>query len=159
MKDIEIYLANGRQAKPFAAPAISQQSASEAYKLVLADVGATLPKRDPVDIRLAEQVKTGKVAYAVGKGIITDINQVGGYPAYKGVPATDLCADSIPRWWKNKYKLDPQDDDLGSKDLKGDGYTVIEKYLAGLDPTKKIDWSKPTSNVNALTAATFSPVK
>lgn len=158
-KDIEIYLAKGRNAKPFAAPAISQQSAAEAYELVLAQVGATLPRRDAVDIRLAEQVRTGKCIYEKGKGIITDIAQVGGYPAYKGAPATDLCADGIPLWWKNKYKLDPQDADLAAKDLQGDGYTVIEKYLAGLDPTKKIDWSNPASRVNTLSAAAVGSAK
>jgi len=39
---------------------------------------------------------------------------------------------------------------LAQKDLAGDGYTVIEKYLYGLDPTKKIDWNDPKSNVNTL---------
>jgi hypothetical protein len=34
--------------------------------------------------------------------------------------------------------------------LQGDGYTVIEKYLYGLDPRKKIDWNNPQSNVNTL---------
>jgi hypothetical protein len=34
---------------------------------------------------------------------------------------------------------------------------VIEKYLDGLDPTKKIDWRDPRSNVNTLTAASFKP--
>ncbi len=39
---------------------------------------------------------------------------------------------------------------LAQKDLQGDGYTVMDKYLAGLDPTKKIDWSNLQSNVNTL---------
>jgi hypothetical protein len=159
MKDIEIYLAKGRQAKPFSAPVISQQSAAVAYELVLAQVGATLPRRDPVDGRVTDQVETGKVSYDEGQGIITDIKQVGGYPEYAGTPASDLCADGIPLGWKNKYRLDAKDTDLASKDLLGDGYTVIEKYLAGLDPTKKIDWSKPTSNVNTLNAAVFATAR
>jgi hypothetical protein len=158
-KDIEIYLAKGREAKPFAAPAITQQPAAQAYELVLANVGATLPRRDAVDERVTKQVKTGKVIYVEGQGIITDIKQVGGYPEFTGAPISDLCADGIPLSWKNRYKLDAMDTALASKDLQGDGYTVIEKYLAGLDPTKKIDWSLPTSNVNALTATTFSAAK
>jgi hypothetical protein len=159
MKDIEIYLAKGRQAKPFTAPAITQQPAGRAYEIVLAQVGATLPRRDAVDVRVTEQVRTGKVAYVEGDGIVTDIKQVGGYPEYKGMPVADLCADGIPLWWKTQYKLDAKDAGLASKDLQGDGYTVIEKYLAGLDPTKKIDWSNSTSNVNTLTAAAFAPTK
>ena len=43
--------------------------------------------------------------------------------------------------------------------MQGDGYTVMDKYLDGLDPTKKIDWTNPKSNVNTLTAETFKPVK
>ena len=38
--------------------------------------GATLPRRDPVDRRVIDMVRTGKVTYK--EGIITDIEQVGG---------------------------------------------------------------------------------
>jgi hypothetical protein len=55
--------------------------------------------------------------------------------------------------------LDTNDVSLASKDLQGDGYTVIEKYLNGLDPTKKIDWSSTKSNVNTLTADKFKPAQ
>lgn len=71
-------------------------SAQDAYNFVLENVGATLPKRDIVDQRLIEQIKTGKVHYEEGlnpddfyqfeyrrlpkdsykHGIITDIKQV-----------------------------------------------------------------------------------
>ena len=90
-------------------------------------------------------------------GIITEVSQVGGYPEYKGEPLKDVGADGIPLWWKKKYNLDAKDEALAQKDLKGDGYTVLEKYLAGLDPTKKIDWAAPGSNVNTLSAAAFKP--
>ena len=79
----------------------------------------------------------------------------GHYPEYQGEPFKDLGADGIPLWWKKKYKLDANDPALAGKDLQGDGYTVIEKYLNGLDPTKKIDWSNPRSNENTLTANNF----
>ena len=85
-----------------------------------------------------------------GNGIITDIAQVGGYPDYKGTPIPDLGADGIPLSWKQKYNLDTNDPALAGKDLQGDGYTVMDKYLNGLDPTKKIDWSQPDSNVSRL---------
>jgi hypothetical protein len=85
-----------------------------------------------------------------GNGIITDPAQVGGYPEYKGEPVKDLGADGIPLSWKKKFNLDVNDTSLAQKDLQGDGYTVMDKYLAGLDPTKKIDWSDPKSNVNTL---------
>ena len=138
---IAAYIARGRNAKPFPAPAIDQQSAQEAYKLVLANAGDTLPRRDAVDNRIIEEVRTGKVTYK--KGIITNITQVGGYPDYRGTPRTDLGADGIPLSWKKEYGLDVNDPNLADKDLMGDGYTVIEKYLWGLNPTQKIDWSHP----------------
>jgi hypothetical protein len=50
-----------------------------------------------------------------------------------------------------------KDADLAQKDLQGDGYTVIEKYLDGLDPTRKIDWKNPQSQLNTLTAGQFRP--
>jgi hypothetical protein len=92
-----------------------------------------------------------------GNGIITDISQVGGYPDYKGEPFSDVGADGIPKWWKKKYRLVTNDDSLAQKDLQGDGYTVIEKYLDGLDPTQKIDWTDSKSNVNTLKLADFRP--
>jgi len=101
-----------------------------------------------VDARAVRKVETGKVDFA--QGIITNAMQVGGYPEYKGEPIKDLGADGIPLVWKRQFKLDESDAALAQKDLQGDGYTVMDKYLAGLDPTKKIDWNDPRSNVNTL---------
>jgi hypothetical protein len=162
-------VAQVRVDKPFPMPPMTVTSAKEAYVAVLKDAGDTLPRRDAVDKRVINEVRTGKVwsegkeflppqmkglaknNYGMaGNGIITDIAQVGGYPEYKGEPIKDLCADGIPLSWKKKFGLDVNDDSLAQKDLQGDGYTVMEKYLDGLDPTKKIDWSDPRSNVNTL---------
>jgi len=148
-----------RTNQPCAHAPLTIQSAAEAYQSVLAGAGDTLPKRDAVDLRIIEEVRTGKVTYEAGQGIISDVSQVGGYPEYKGEPAKDLGADGIPLWWKKKYKLDVNDTDLAGKDLQGDGYAVIEKYLDGLDPAKKINWSDPGSNVNTLTADKFAPTQ
>jgi hypothetical protein len=148
-------LAGIRTNKPYPYASLTIQSAADAYQSVLAGVGATLPRRDAVDARVIEMVRTGKVTYQ--DGIITDIDQVGGYPEYRGQPEPDVGADGIPLWWKKKYGLDVNDPSLASRDLRDDGYTVIEKFLDGLDPTKKIDWSDPRSNVNTLTADKFKP--
>ncbi|HEX7653810.1 MAG TPA: polysaccharide lyase [Verrucomicrobiae bacterium] len=155
--------------KPFPMPAMTITSAEQAYEDVLKGAGCTLPKRDAVDVRVIETVRTGKVwsegkeitptpmkglaknnIGKAGNGIITDPEQVGGYPEYKGEPIKDLGADGIPLSWKKKYGLDVNDTALAQKDLQGDGYTVMDKYLDGLDPTKKIDWNDPRSNVNQL---------
>ncbi|MBI3878141.1 MAG: DUF3826 domain-containing protein [Verrucomicrobia bacterium] len=126
-----------RAEKAFPMSPVAIQTAKEAYESVLVNSGATLPHRDPVDLRIIEEVRTGKVSYEAGKGIITDIKQIGGYPEYKGAPIPDLGADGIPLSWKKRFNLDANDAALHAKDLQGDGYTVIEKYLYGLDPTKK----------------------
>jgi len=142
--------------KPLPMPPVKIESAQEAYEAVLANAGATLPKRDAVDARVMEEVRTGKTwgmgkempidpppglaknnIGVAGNGIITDIKQVGGYPEYKGQPNPDIGPDGIARSWKTKYGLDANDAELARKDLKGDGYTVVEKYLYGMDPTKK----------------------
>jgi hypothetical protein len=124
--------------------------AKEAYDAALANCGATLPKRDPVDVRVLEEVRSGKPTYQ--DGIITDIKQVGGYPQYQGAPVAYSQHDGIPDWWKKKYNLDVNDPELASKDTTGDGYTNIEKYLDGIDPTKKMDWKDLKNNVNTLSA-------
>ncbi|OIQ98784.1 hypothetical protein GALL_191500 [mine drainage metagenome] len=160
--------------QPFPMPPVTIQSAQQAFVAVLAGAGDTLPHRDAVDKRVVEMVRIGKVwglglqqpihpmkglaknnIGVAGNGIITNIDQVGGYPEYKGTPDPEVGADGIPTWWKVKYGLDVNDPNLASEDLQHDGYTVMDKYLDGLDPTQKIDWSKPSSNVNTLTEADF----
>jgi hypothetical protein len=174
-KPLAVALAEIRTNAPFAHAPLPIQPADKVLETVLDDAGATLPKRDAVDRRIVQMVRTGKPSAKPGPdtheqlshagyteatiadlmrliplGIITDISQVGGYPEFQGEPIKDLCADGIPLSWKKKYHLDANDAALAQKDLQGDGYTVMDKYLAGLDPTKKIDWSNPQSNVNTL---------
>ena len=168
-ESVKLLVDQVRADHPFPMPPMTITPAAEAFTAVLANAGATLPRRDAVDARVTLAVKTGRVwsegkqflppqmkglaknNYGLaGNGIITDISQVGGYPEYKGEPRKDLGADGIPLSWKQQYGLDVHDPALSQKDLQGDGYTVIEKYLAGLDPTRKIDWSDPRSNVNQL---------
>jgi hypothetical protein len=158
-----------RADQPFPMAPVTTTSAKTAYEAVLEGAGATLPSRDAVDKRVIDEVRTGKVWSegkeftptpmkglaknnwgVAGNGIITDPSQVGGWPDYKGEPAKALGADGIPLSWKKKFGFDAEDASLAQKDLQGDGYTVMDKYLAGLDPTKKIDWSNSQSNVNTL---------
>ncbi len=162
-------IAKVRVDHPFPMAAITIESAQAAFDSVLKNAGATLPRRDSADDRAVTETRTGKVwsegkeftpppmkglaknnIGTAGNGIITDISQVGGWPDYKGEPVKDLCPDGIPLSWKKKFGLDANDASLAQKDLQGDGYTVMDKYLDGLDPTKKIDWSNPRSNVNTL---------
>lgn len=169
-------IASVRVDHPFPMPPMTIESAQAAYVAVLAGAGDTLPRRDPVDARIVACVRTGRVwaegrtipmqrvkglpkndVGEAGNGIITNIAQVGGFPVYTGRPETDLGPDGIPAWWIAKYGLDANDSDLANRDLRGDGYTVMDKYLDGLDPTRKIDWSDPASNRNTLTEDDFHP--
>ena len=64
--------------RPFDAPPVRTSSAAEALRDVLADAGATLPRRDAVDARLVREVeqRSGR--------IIDSQAQVGGWPEYGG---------------------------------------------------------------------------
>lgn len=163
------------QNKPFTIENTTVLSAEEAYKFVLNNVGATFPKRDAVDLRIIKQVKTGEIAYLDGlentigtefikrrlpadsykKGIITSVNQVGGYPAYRGEPYKDSDGDGISDKWELKYGLNPKDASDANKDCNGDGYTNIEKFINGINPNKKIDWTKIENNTDTLSKLSY----
>ena len=164
------YLELIKQPKPFSMPNITIMKAEEAYEFVLKNVGATLPKRDAVDERIIKQVRTGKIEAkdglenAIGaefikrrlpadsykKGIITNPNQVGGYPEYKGKAYKDSDNDGIADAWEKKFGLNPNDASDANKDANGDGYTNIEKYFNNIDPKGKTDWTKTENNTDTL---------
>jgi hypothetical protein len=125
--------------EPMPMAPLTIQSAEDAYETVLDNAGATRPRRDPIDRRVVAMVRTGKVTYEDGKGIVTDVSQVGGYPDYKGEPYPDADRDGLPDSWETKYGLNPNDPSDASKDASGDGYTNIEAFIDDLDPTKKVE--------------------
>jgi len=131
--------------KPLPMPAFTIIPAKEAYAYVLDNAGATLPRRDPVDTRIVEQVRSGKITYSPDvvapttqfqhrrmpldsykQGIITDISQVGGYPQYKGAPYKDSDSDGMPDDWEIKHGLNPN----------------IEEYLNSLVNIKNVTPAK-----------------
>lgn len=102
-------------------------AADEAYEMVLADVGATLPKRDSVDTRIIKEVSSGKATF--GKGVVLDPSEVGGWPELKSAPApADEDHDGMPDDWEEANGLNPQDPKDGNAVGK-DGYTNLENYL------------------------------
>jgi hypothetical protein len=141
------YMADMKWNKPLPMPALTIINATEARQYVLDNAGATLPKRDAVDTRITEQVRTGKIAYNAGvklpqtqfkhrrlqidsykQGIITDVSQVGGYPEYKGTSYKDSDNDGMPDEWEIKNKLNPQDA-TDANGITKNGYSNIENYL------------------------------
>ena len=135
---------------PFPMSPIPIHTADRALELVLQHGGASLPRRDSVDTRIMEEVRTGEVTYKKGDGIISDISQVGGFPEYKGTPYTDSDGDGMPDWWEQRFNLDPRSAEDARFDMSGDGYSNIECFINGLDPWQYIDWRDPTRNFNTL---------
>lgn len=138
-----------RAKKPYPHSYVSIVSAERAYTTVLAKAGASLPVRDAVDARIVEMVRTGTVTYEKGKGIITDISQVGGYPEYKGTAYKDSDGDGMPDAWEQGHGLNPNDASDAIADLNGDGYTNIEDFINGLDPRSPAKaWAAPRTWVD-----------
>ena len=125
-------------------------SASEAFEYVLEHVGATKPVRDAVDARIVRSVRSGEPTYVKGAkehtspyvrrrlpadsykmGIITDPQQVGGLPAYKGKPHKDTDGDGIPDNWEKANGLNPNDS-IDALIIRADGYMNIEWYANSL---------------------------
>jgi hypothetical protein len=150
------YTDNIKWHKPLPMPELTVLPAEEAKVYVLENAGATLPKRDAVDKRITEQVRTGKIVVSPGVvppttqfkhrrepsdsykiGIITDVSQVGGYPEYKGTAYKDSDNDGIPDDWETKNKLNPKDASDAGK-VNGNGYSNIENYLNSVVPIANV---------------------
>jgi len=178
LKDV---LAEIRVNEPFKHAPISIYPAATAFTYVLANAGAMLPVRDPVDQRVLNMVQTGVVAKAVATpedsakaaavhyadkwvkeleelvklGFITNPAQVGGYPKYQGTPYVDTDHDGLPDDWETAHGLNPKDPSDAIADLNGDGYTNIEDFINGLDPrAPKTDWANLKNNIDHRIAGT-----
>ncbi|XOV91375.1 MAG: polysaccharide lyase family 1 protein [Bacteroidota bacterium] len=129
--------------KPWEAMPINEQTAEQAYDLVIQQAGASLPKRDPIDTRIIAEVKGGyatfegsgyksisKVADSSKKtGIIDSQNDVGGWPELKSSPAPkDSDHDGMPDQWEEDNDLNPEDPS-DRNNIGKEGYTMLEQYL------------------------------
>ncbi|AGA78941.1 pectate lyase [Echinicola vietnamensis] len=132
-------------------PVAPHQTANEAFETVLEKAGATLPKRDAVDKRVTQMVRTGKTMTETG--IIKDISEVGGYPSLTfeehEVPV-DSDGDGMPDAWETQHGLDPQNGEDGALDSDGDGYTNVEEYLNGTDPNEHINYRNLGNNIDTI---------
>ena len=118
--------------KPWDAMPIKQESPLDALSSVLAHAGCSLPKRDSIDRRIIEEVRTGKATHG-NNGIITTPADVGGWPQLKSKPAPkDADEDGMPDAWEESHGLDPNNASDGAMDPDGDGYTNVEEYINGL---------------------------
>ena len=88
-------------------------------------------------------------------GIITNIEQMGGFPKYKKYTAwKDSDGDGMPDEWEIANGLNPNDPSDANLDCNGDGYTNIEKYINGIDTKKKVDWTDLKNNHDTLEGKT-----
>jgi pectate lyase len=131
--------------KAWDAMPINQQTAKEAYKLVLENAGAILPKRDAVDLRIIKEVRGGYATFEGTyknnhevfnstkiSGIIDTQADVGGWPELKSTPAPkDTDHDGMPDVWEEKNGLDPKNAE-DRNNVSQEGYTMLEEYLNGL---------------------------
>jgi hypothetical protein len=131
---------------------VKPESAREAYGRVLLGAGAIYPKRDVIDTRIVDEVRTGTVHYEGTKapnwnggnknaknfpGIIdtqTDVKDAVGspnfpWPNYRtySVPV-DTDHDGIPDAWEKAHGLNPNDPNDAQLIAKN-GYTNLENYL------------------------------
>lgn len=126
--------------QPFCPSFITEHSAAEAYKSVMADVGANFPRYDAIDARTVHDVQRRGFTHKGSKtglpGIPDSVKDVGGYVELKGGPApADRDHDGMPDVWEQQHNLNPDDARDGSQDSVGDGYTNLERYLNSIPST------------------------
>lgn len=143
--------AHARVLTPFEGWPVNQESAQAAFASVLAQGGATLPRRDSVDQRIIETVRTGKPA--LGDGIVKDPEEVGGYPQYTFSPdevPRDNDGDGMPDAWEMMHGLDPNNNNDSATDADEDGFTNVEEFLNGTNPQERIDYRNLGNNLDTI---------
>lgn len=120
-----------RSPERFEAPRVAETSAEQAFEQVLKDAGATLPRRDAVDLRILKEIASG------GGRLIDHPDDVGGWPEISGgEPYPDGDGDGMADPWERNFRLDPADDSDGAADSDGDRFTNLEEFLNQTDPRR-----------------------
>lgn len=125
---------------PFFPSYVTTQSAKNAYKIVLSDVGCTQPEFDDHDQRIITETLNGTysaVGSVTGKpGFPDNEADVGGFEDYPSIVRPqnwDTDQDGLPNWWENIIGTNVNSavgdfaDANADPDL--DGYTNLDKYL------------------------------
>jgi hypothetical protein len=133
---------------------VKTQSAREAFTNVLANVGANFPKQDVVDLHVIKDARDGTAEFIGTRGPTYGDRPSPNYPGFIDTQSDDKSAlgsknfpwpeyktynvpvdsdhDGIPDDWEKAHGLNPNDPSDANKDLNGDGYTNLEKYLNSL---------------------------
>ncbi|MEP7095626.1 MAG: T9SS type A sorting domain-containing protein [Flavobacterium sp.] len=119
---------------------VTTQSAKNAYKIVLSDVGCIQPVFDDHDERIISETLNG--TYSI-RGSVTNKpgfpdneSDVGGYESYPEISRDanwDTDQDGLPNWWETITGTNTNsgtgDFSDANADADLDGYTNLEKYL------------------------------
>lgn len=118
-------------ASPFAYPGPENLLvAPEAVEHVLEGAGTSYPRRDAIDARLVDEVRSyGKEGQLISDEKAAPMNGPG-YIA-GGTPPTDSDGDGIPDEWESANGLDPNDPS-DAMEIASSGYANIEVYLNSL---------------------------
>lgn len=121
--------------EPFFPSYATVETATDAYKSVLSDVGCTQPVFDDHDKRQIYETQNGTNKYTGSKtglaGLPDTEEDVGGYELYPEElrPATwDTDQDGMPDWWEELTGSNPANAD-NNEDPDNDGFTLLEDYL------------------------------
>jgi len=125
---------------PFFPSYVTTQSAGNAYKIVLSDVGSTQPAFDDHDKRMITETLNGTYS-AIGSitkkpGFPDNESDAGGFELYPEITRNsdwDTDQDGLPNWWETikgtnvNSAIGDFSDDNADPDL--DGYTNLDDYL------------------------------
>ena len=127
--------------EPFFPSYARVETALDAYKSVLSNVGCTMPVFDDHDRRIVREIQQGTHTYTGSvtgyKGVIDSESDCGGYEDYGGevldLNVFDRDLDGLPDWWEEVFGTNPAGD-IGdfsdsNADPDGDGYTRLDDYL------------------------------
>ncbi|WP_175414875.1 fibronectin type III domain-containing protein [Nibricoccus aquaticus] len=124
----------------FFASNVTTQTAGNAYKYVLSDVGANQPQIDNQDTRILTETLNGtftyRGSYTNKAGFPDSQADVGGWESYPTVTRAtnfDTDNDGLPDWWETMKGLNPNSGSGNftdsNADPDGDGFTHLEDYL------------------------------
>jgi hypothetical protein len=112
-----------------APPVTTVPAGPEMRNAVVAEAGATLPRRDAVDACVAANVASGRGAEIPDP---SDPRGCGPWPILAAsLPPPDADGDGLPDAFEAQYAVA---DPIGDAD--GDGFLNVEEWLNGTDPTR-----------------------
>lgn len=125
---------------PFFPSYVNTQTAYNAYKTVLSNIGANQPIIDSHDIRMINETLAGSFTY---RGSVSNLpglpdkeSDIGGwenYPALQRPADWDTDKDGLPDWFEKLKRLNIRstvgDFSDANKDRDQDGFTELDDYL------------------------------